>query len=286
MTKPKLLFVGNRRFVLEEIFTAELDIVKICVIAGSHLEKDVRKMPVAYEVVSAKEQLIKLINDTDFDLLLSNGCPFILPIGDLPAGKKYVNIHPSYLPDLRGRDPVIGSILFGRDSGATCHLMDAGIDTGKIISQVKIDWSEDLDVCLLYQLSFLAEKEVFHLALKRNFEPLGPQVDSKDAIYYSRSESDRDIDFKDSADTIVRRVKAFSNQSQGAIFKVNDNPFLAFDAQRLTNRYLIEKFKEQGDGCVLLIYEDCLLFKTNGEVVKLGKIKGELSKITRGTKLD
>ena len=44
--------------------------------------------------------------------------------------KKYVNIHPSFLPDLRGIDPVLGSILFKRDAGATCHIMSEKIDAG------------------------------------------------------------------------------------------------------------------------------------------------------------
>ena len=70
---------------------------------------------------------------------------------------------------MRGIDPVLGSILFKRDAGATCHIMSEKIDAGDIISQLKIPYSNDLDASLLYQLSFIAEKKVFHMALQKNF---------------------------------------------------------------------------------------------------------------------
>ena len=58
--------------------------------------------------------------------------------------------------------------MFSRDCGATCHHINEVIDGGDIISS-KIPFSKDLDVSLMYQLSFIAEKEVFHEAFKANF---------------------------------------------------------------------------------------------------------------------
>jgi methionyl-tRNA formyltransferase len=55
----------------------------------------------------------------------------------LPAG--CVNIHPSYLPYNRGAHPNIWSIIEGTPAGVTLHYIDAGIDSGDIISQRAIE---------------------------------------------------------------------------------------------------------------------------------------------------
>src|SRR6185295_17658889 len=97
-------------------------------------------------------------------------------------------------------DPVPGALLFGRDAGATCHMMDDGIDTGPIISQVRIPYSEELYAGLLYQLSFKAEQEVFRLALARNFRPARAQSAAKDIVYYTRKKEDLRIRFSEPAE--------------------------------------------------------------------------------------
>lgn len=52
-------------------------------------------------------------------------------------------------------------LLFDRSCGATCHIMDDNIDTGDIISRVKIPTTPDIEAGILYQLCFKAEVEVF-----------------------------------------------------------------------------------------------------------------------------
>ena len=64
--------------------------------------------------------------------------------------------------------------------------MDDTIDGGPIISRVKIPFSKDLDVSLMYQLSFLAEKKVFHESFKENFVAKINHEEG-DWIYYSRN---------------------------------------------------------------------------------------------------
>jgi methionyl-tRNA formyltransferase len=54
-----------------------------------------------------------------------------------PAG--CVNLHPSLLPYNRGAHPNVWSIIDGTPAGATLHYVDAGIDTGDIIAQKKVE---------------------------------------------------------------------------------------------------------------------------------------------------
>lgn len=49
-----------------------------------------------------------------------------------------VNIHPALLPYNRGSFPNVWSIVENTPAGATLHLMDSGVDTGRIIAQKQI----------------------------------------------------------------------------------------------------------------------------------------------------
>lgn len=278
MPTMKYLFVGNRRFVLEEMLKANLSVVCALVIKDSYLERDVESLIIPYKIISSKEELLFHISLLDFDILISNGCPYILPVSNL-NGKKYINIHPSYLPDLRGVDPTIGSILFCRNSGATCHIMNNSIDSGDIISQVKIPISDDLDVALLYQLSFVAEKMVFNQALLKDFEPYAVQVDNTDLIYYTRKDKDRYIDFLENNGIIFRKIKAFNVRSQGCVFYVNNCEFLVYEASRITNSFVVEYARDFISLQIIFVYEDAIVFKKDNEVIKFFKVIGDLTKI-------
>ena len=108
--KLKYIFVGNRKFVLEEMLMLNLDL-QVLVVKNTHLEKDQILKKVNHKIIQSKDELIEYINNNEFDILLSNGCPFILPISKLKK-RIYANIHPSHLPDLKGIDPCLVSILF------------------------------------------------------------------------------------------------------------------------------------------------------------------------------
>jgi phosphoribosylglycinamide formyltransferase-1 len=52
---------------------------------------------------------------------------------------KIVNVHPSLLPDFPGAHPVEDQIAAGvRESGATVHLVDEGVDSGSILAQERV----------------------------------------------------------------------------------------------------------------------------------------------------
>ena len=224
----------------------------------------------------------------DFDVMILNGCPFILPIkGYKNEHAKLINIHPSYLPELRGCDPVPGSLLFKKDSGATCHFIDEGIDTGPIISQVKIPYSDSLDAQLLYQLSFLAEKECFYKAYMNSFEKksLKEKIPIKDS-YFTATEKDQIIDFtcKDN-DLLLRKSKAFSNSSRGLTFRKGDLSFRVFSISIVSNPYLEKISANKINGDIILIFEDSLILKLNDELLRFDSLLGEISKLSPGDNL-
>ncbi|SDW05108.1 formyltransferase family protein [Thiocapsa roseopersicina] len=262
--------------MLEQLIESQVTLSLVIVIEGSHLERDFRRQSIRgidnYLVVHNKSELLSLLRNYCFDVLISNGCPYILPVADLPPAR-YVNIHPSFLPDLRGVDPVIGAILYSRDAGATCHVMDSGVDTGPIISQVRIPFTDDLDVTTLYQLSFVAEKQVFVDALARRFLPLCEQAIGSDAIYYSRKSADQVISFRESNDLMLQKIKAFNNRSQGCRFDVEGVSYRVFSAHRFHNPYM-RRFMELFPECVVgLSYENGIVFRKDGDVLRFSDIE-------------
>ena len=220
----------------------------------SYLEKYLDREGLEYRTIEEKDCFFKEIEETEFDFFVSNGLPIIFPERILSREKgQFVNIHPSLLPDLRGKDPVPGAILYRRDSGATCHMMSVGIDSGDIISQIKIPFSDDLDAGLLYQMSFRAEADVFEAAYKRNFLPISRQVLRNTDIYYSYKQEDLDIN--------LGRDTAFSTGNKGAKLRINDQTFICKNVIVLHNSYVKEQFYETACGEILLQYEDKIVVK-------------------------
>jgi len=268
----RIKFFGNRRFVLEEILLRTSD-VEINVIANTHLERDSFLKGKKYKLIGNKNEAIESICRGDFDLLISNGLPYILKLSELPV-RKYVNIHPSFLPDLRGVDPVLGSILYRRDSGATCHLMDDGIDTGPIISRVKIPYTDDLTATLLYQLSFVAEKNSFVDAWNRDFLPLEISQDRSNTIYFTRKPDTSVIPLMQDDLHIAQTVKAFSNKNQGARFYIDDCEFRCFSCWFSSNKFLFEIFPDARSNEIVLVYEDVVAVKRPNNFLFLAQIAG------------
>jgi methionyl-tRNA formyltransferase len=271
--RGNFIFVGNRRFVLQSMIDAGLNFSSVYVVAGSHLANDIQRglvsgIPNCCVLVRCKEELLSFLKNVSFDVLVSNGCPYILPVANLPSAH-YVNIHPSCLPDLRGRDPVIGAILHKRDAGATCHIMDSGTDTGPIISFTRIPYTEDLDVTTLYQLSFVAEQRVFKEALTLGFEPQKQQHNDPEALYYSRAFTDQLITFREENRVLLQKVKAFNNSSQGCVFSVEGRFYRVFSAQRMHNPFVFELMEHFPDCVVGMSYENSIVFRKDSEVLRL-----------------
>ena len=102
-------------------------------------------------------------------MLVSNGCPWILPITMQKSNQTWVNIHPSMLPDFKGANP-IKEMQDAKEPwiAASCHFIDEGMDTGNIIHQERLPINpEMITLDNRYKLSFAMEAIVFTVALDR-----------------------------------------------------------------------------------------------------------------------
>jgi methionyl-tRNA formyltransferase len=270
----RFCFAGNRFFVLEAMLGAGLDVCQIFAVKGSFLDRELTQRTIPFTSIENKKWLVAELSELPFDYFISNGLPIILPISQLTENnnKQFINIHPSYLPDMRGIDPVPGSLLFGRDSGATCHFMNDAIDGGDIIAQVKIPYTDDMDCGLLYQLSFLAERDAFVAAMEGGFTNHKEQRVSGHEIYYNLREEDKLLDFRNDTAVILRQIKAFNTRSQGAYFLYDGQKVVVRDAETVTNDYLLEKASTAAENEVLFVYEGKILLKKEGICLKLKQI--------------
>ena len=125
-----------------------------------------------------------------------------------------INVHGSLLPALRGASPMQAAILEGLDeSGITIMKMDAGLDTGDMISKVVCD-IKDKDINEVSEI--LADA-----GAKLLVETL-PEIEEGTAVYEKQDErlatyakmiskSDGFTDFNEPADYIERKIRAYAD---------------------------------------------------------------------------
>jgi methionyl-tRNA formyltransferase len=254
----------------------DLDVVGILPVTNSHLELEVTKLGLPAFPVSSKEEAIYRITNSKFDILISCGFPFILPISkfhELLPSRRFINIHPSYLPDLRGADPIPGAILHGRDSGVSCHLMDDGVDTGDLITQRHLPYSKEWDAASLYQLCFSLEGDIFCEALESNFKPKKKQFNQTDGtIYYSFKPDDLIIDGQLSNDQIISRIRAFNSTNKGARIYVNSSEFRVFEGNIIPRPSSSRLFFGAANNEIVASFNDSILVSRKDSLLRLGKI--------------
>lgn len=98
-----------------------------------------------HETVLYSAQLTKeFIQQHDFDLVVSYTYLYVIPEEFLQSFHfNAVNLHNSFLPWNRGKDPNLWSILTGEPRGVTLHYMSAGLDKGDIIAQRLVSLSSN-----------------------------------------------------------------------------------------------------------------------------------------------
>lgn len=286
MDKRKYVFVGNREYVLRKMIEMGLDIKVVYVMENSFLHHRLEKLHfIDYIAVSKKKQFLELLSSVDYDVLVSNGCKYILPINDMKEAL-YINIHPSHLPDLKGMDPINGACLFNRTAGAACHIIDAGIDTGKIISRVSVPMTDDIDATLLFQLSFKAEVMAFEEAYNKDFCVLEQQPIIEDALYYTISPADLLIDFSKDFEGLENQSKAFGYKSKGLYFKCEGAVYKCFKLSKVINPFVINLAKEREEHEIIVSFDNSVLIKHKDGVLRIDGIVYEGEALQEGQLLE
>ncbi len=124
------------------------------------------------------------------------------------------NIHASLLPRWRGAAPIHRAIEAGdRETGVAIMQMDAGLDTGDMVRVQALPIAEqDTAASLHDKLAELGGHLMVEALVQAESGALKPVKQPLDGITYAHKidKSEAAIDWQDSAEQIVRRVRAFN----------------------------------------------------------------------------
>ena len=90
--------------------------------------------------VAYEEAIVKLLDEHQIDLVCLAGYMKIVGPTLLAAYEgRIINIHPAYLPEFPGAHGIEDAWNAGvAESGVTIHWVDSGVDTGKVIKQIRV----------------------------------------------------------------------------------------------------------------------------------------------------
>ncbi|MES2388600.1 MAG: formyltransferase family protein [Bacteroidota bacterium] len=85
---------------------------------------------------SPHEELVSRLNDMEVEYLMIAGAG-IVP-GEIAENFRTVNVHPGYLPYVKGLDALKWAILEGLPIGVTSHFISGAVDEGTLIRQERV----------------------------------------------------------------------------------------------------------------------------------------------------
>ncbi len=138
----------------------------------------------------------------------------ILPVSVLSIPRfGCLNVHASLLPRWRGAAPIQRAIEAGDDeTGVSIMLMDAGLDTGPVLSKLRTPiFAHDTGGTLQERLATLGARALVDAlaALEQGELRATPQPDGGATYAHKLSRSDAQLDFAAPARVLVDRIRAF-----------------------------------------------------------------------------
>jgi methionyl-tRNA formyltransferase len=125
-----------------------------------------------------------------------------------------LNVHFSLLPAYRGAAPVERALMDGRDrTGVTIMVMEAGLDTGPVVSARAVDVGPDEDAGALAARLAVMGGELLVAALdrlERGDLRATPQPDEGVSLAPRITEEDRPLDFSRPARALADQVRALA----------------------------------------------------------------------------
>jgi phosphoribosylglycinamide formyltransferase 1 len=106
--------------------------------------------------------LAATVAGTEPDLVVSAGFARLLGPAFLAVfGGRTINTHPALLPAFPGAHPVRDTVAYGvKVTGATVHLVDAGVDTGPVLAQEAVTVDPDDTEDTLHERIKVVERRV------------------------------------------------------------------------------------------------------------------------------
>ena len=174
---------------------------------------------------------IAIMKSFELDALVVVAYGIVLPqsILDVPKLGCY-NGHASLLPRWRGAAPIQRAIAAGDTETGVCIMkMDEGLDTGDVISEIRVDITPKMDAGQLHDILSTMTGDAITLALKSVVDGTMIATSQTDAgMCYAKKllKSESIIDWNDTAVNIANCIRAFNpfpsstTQCGGVVVKI------------------------------------------------------------------
>jgi methionyl-tRNA formyltransferase len=186
----------------------------------TELSELVRAAPPEVDIVmpASRERIAPLLRHFEPDVAVCIGFPWKIPADALATPRRgIVNGHPSLLPRYRGPSPVSSAIRNGEtEIGFTFHYMDAELDTGNVLGQVRIPLGDEHGWEELTPKLAEAVGNMLPGVLERvaQGDPGDPQDESVASYFHLFEPEYAWIDRSRSTDEIARQVRAWRFHSR------------------------------------------------------------------------
>lgn len=196
-----------------------------------------KNIPVYTPKTFRDEENVKIFADLKPDVAVVSAYGLIIPqvmLDMIP----FINIHASLLPRWRGAAPIQRAILAGdKETGITIMRMDAGLDTGDVLSMKSVNIDEEMNSGELSEVMAQLGAEMIEetlLNLDKSLEKATKQSEEGACYAQKIDKKEAKFDLSDSAIEIVRKVKAFAT-APGAWTEVEGKRLKVLDASLIEN---------------------------------------------------
>ena len=231
----RIVFIGTVEFslvALEHLVEQSAEVVGVCTLREPMLHSDYKDVGAFSTSKGIPTLYVDDINSTDTlnwiaekspDVIFCFGWSRLIKknlLESAPLG--VIGFHPAALPANRGRHPIIWALVLGlKKTASTFFFMDAGVDSGDILSQKELAITDEDDARSLYnKITTIALSQITEFLPQlaaRSFQR--KRQDDRFANFWrKRSDEDGKIDWRMSAQTIHNLVRGLSDPYVGAHF--------------------------------------------------------------------
>ncbi|GHU16735.1 methionyl-tRNA formyltransferase [Alphaproteobacteria bacterium] len=226
--------------------------------------ENVMQVPVYTPKSLRKPEQLEIFASLKPDLAVVSSYGLIIPqnILDVPT-HGFINIHASILPRWRGAAPIQAALLSGdKETGISIMKMDAGIDTGDIISIKSLEITPQTNHGELSEKLGLMGAEMILETIANLDESLAnayKQPESGVTYAAKISKESCRINWSDPAENILRQIKAFSpipsswSEINGMRIKILDAELSSEDFSDTPGTIHEKMIVSCGNGCVRLL---------------------------------
>lgn len=223
------------------------------------------EIPFHFEDPKVRTASVDFLKSFDLDVIFCVGWSYLLDENMLALPRLgIIGFHPANLPNNRGRHPIIWALALGlKETASTFFLMDAGADSGPIVSQAPVLIESNDNATSLYQKIL----DVLKIQLTKlgadlvKGKVIFKEQDHNLATYWrKRNRKDGMIDFRMSAEAIHNLIRALAPPYPGAEFAFGSS-FISVKKSAIA----LESYSLNIEpGKVLAKTEESLLVKTAG----------------------